>query len=260
MQKFITFVKKFCSDLKSRPIPGAAALLLLTGAVHLWAFTWGVYGARDCIRYLTGAIRWAEQGSYDLFYFPPLPCFLMKLLIQLGFSPDTAGRIYSFLPGLFVPLAAYIFILRTTGNRRLARYASIILIFHPLLLSFSVMPLRESLYVLFVLLILISGHAALTTQRLLPWLSCALFTALGWCCRFETLEFVALAFIALFILLLQKRYKFCKAVCHFGAYFLCTVALWVLLTVATGGRACFKFQFDNYIFNKWNLFVLRWKA
>lgn len=260
MKKFTAFIQKICFELKSRPLAGAAALLLLTAAVHFWAFSWVPYGERDSIRYLTGAIRWAEQGHYDLFVFPPLPCFLMKVLIQMGFSPDTAGRIYSFLPQLFIPLASYILALRLTGNRRLARYTGIMLIFHPLLIKFSIEPLRESVHVLLILLILISGHAALKTQKLLPWLSCALFTALGWCCRFETLEFVALAFIALFILLLQKRYKFCKAVCHFGAYFLCTVALWALLIVATGGKECFKFQFENYILNKWTLFVLRWKA
>lgn len=260
MQNFIVCIKKICSALKSRPLPGAAALLLLTGAIHLWAFSWSPYAERDSIRYLTGAIRWVEQGSYDLLALPPLPCFLIKLLIQLGFSPDTAGNIYSFLPGLFVPLAAYVFALRLTGNRRLARYTAIMLIFHPLLVMFAIKPLRESLHILLILLLFISGHAGLKTQKILPWLTCALFTALGWCCRFEAVEFIVLAFIALTVLTIQKRYAFTKAIYHFGVYFFCTFLLWALLTAAFGGKECFKYQVDRYIIKRWKWTVQRWKV
>lgn len=259
MVSFIRIARNAYSALKSRPLPGAAALLLLTGCVHLWAFSWCPYVSRDSVRYLTGAIRWAEQGSYDLFHFPPLPCFLMKLLLQMGFSPEAAGNIYSFLPGLFVPLASYVFALKASGNRRLARYTSVMLIGHPLLLAFSVEPLRESLFILLALLIMICGITGLKEQKLLPWFYCSVFTALAWCCRFEALEFVILAFFVLLLNFLQKRTPFRKAAAHFTVYLVCTILLWGVFTVATGGVKCFNYQFENYVLNKWNLFLVRWK-
>ena len=259
MKRLTDFFVKIYTEIKKNPLRETAALLLLTGAVHLWAFTWAPVISRDAIAYLAAAARWAENGVYDYFYFPPLTCFLIKLFIQMGFSPETAGHIYSFLTGLFIPAAAYIFALATTGNRRLARYTAIMLIGHPLLVFFSVEPLRDGLYVLLTLLLLTAGVTGLKTQKLGPWILCGVLTAAAWCCRFEALEFTALAFLALLILVIQKRYSFVKAVCHFLLYLFLCGTFWALITFAAGGRECFKYQYDNYILNKWNLFVQRWK-
>ena len=260
MRRVAFCFKRIIFLMKNRPLPGAAALLLFTAAIHLWAFSWAPFISRDSIQYLNAAARWAEKGSYDLFYFPPLPCFIMKLLIQLGFSPDSAGHIYSFTTGLFIPLAAYILILKVTSNRRLARYSAIMLTVHPLLMLFAVEPLRDGLFLLLSLLAMIAAFEGLKTQKVLPWLIGSVFTAAAWCCRFEALELVLLAFLALSVAVAKKQYTFLKAAGHFMLYTLSVLCLWGLLTAATGGLKSFDYQYRNYILNKWNLLVKRWKV
>lgn len=260
MRRVVFYFKRSLFLLKNRPLPGAAALLLFTAAIHLWAFSWSPYISRDAVQYVNVAARWAEKGSYDLLAFPPLPCFCMKLLIQLGLSPECAGKVYCFTTGIFIPLAAYMLILRATSNRRLARYSAIMLTVHPLLLQFSVEPLRDGAFLLLALLAMNCGLAGLKRQKLLPWLSASIFTAAAWCCRFEALELTALAFIALTVGTVKKQYPFLKAAGHFLLYFLCGLLFWILLTAATGGKESFKAQYDNYILNKWDLLVKKWKV
>jgi hypothetical protein len=260
MRHILFYLQRSLFLLKNRPLPGAAALLLFTAVIRLAASSWMPYISRDAVQYVNAAARWAERGSYDLFSFPPLPCFLIKVLIQLGLTPDCAGHVYSFVTGLFVPLAAYSLTVKATSNRRLARYTALMLAVHPLLLQFSLEPMRDSAFILLGVLAMTAGMEGLKKQKLLPWLLCAVLTAAAWCCRFEALELAALALIALAAAAFRKQYPFMKAAGHFLIYLFSAILLWFLLTLAAGGKACFKFQYENYILNKWNLLVERWKV
>ena len=174
--------------------------------------------------------------------FPPLPCYLIKLLIQLGLSPEAAARLYAFVPGCLVPLVAYALAADTTGNRRIARYAAIFFVFHPTLLFFSVMPIRDSLYILLAGISLWTGFLAVRSQRTWLWILFACCGALSWCCRHEGMELLPLAFLVLVFELFSKRYSWGKAALHFLLVLLIMPTLWFSIGYLTGGMEPFAVQ------------------
>ena len=245
--------------LKTDRIAGCAGVLLLTAAVHLGALSLVPVWERDSIAYVTAAAHWSATGEYLLPVFPPLPCFIVKVLIQLGLQPETAAKCFSFLTGLPVPLLGYLIAMKMTGNRRVARYTAFMLIFHPMLVFFSVQVLRDSAYVLFVSLLTLAVVDAVKKQTLVSWLLCALWTAFSWACRFETLEFFLLLPLVAAVRVWQKSYPWKKALLHLTTYWICSTVLWIVLTVATGGREVFLSQYNTYIKHKFTLLVQRWK-
>ena len=254
-----TAVKNCYCFLKTDRLAGAFGLLLLTAAVHLWAQSLVPVWERDSITYVTAATHWAATGEYLLPEFPPLPCFMVKVLIQLGLQPETAAKCFTFLTGLPVPLLGYLIAMKMTGNRRVARYTAFMLIFHPMLIYFSVQPLRDSAYILFVSLLTLAAVDAVKKQTVVPWLLCALWSAFSWACRFETLEFFLLLPLVAAVRVWQKSYPWKRALLHLMTYWVCSIVLWIVLTVATGGREVFVSQYNTYIKHKLTLLVQRWK-
>lgn len=252
-------VKKYCHFLKTDQVAFFSWLLLLTAVVHLIAFTWMPVFERDAIAYVTTSAHWAEKGEYLLPVFPPLPCFMIKVLIQMGLAPEFAGKLFSFLTGLPVPLLGYLIAMKAIGNRQVARCTAVMLIFHPMLIYFSVLPLRDSAYILFISLLLLAALDAVKKQTLLPWLLCALWSAASWACRYETLEFFLVLPLVAALRVWQKSYPWKKALLHLFVYGICTVILWVGLTLAVGGKEVFVSQYNTYIKYKLILLAKRWK-
>lgn len=252
-------LQEFFLFLKTDPLAGGSALLLLTGVVHLATLFWAPVLERDSVTYITTAVIWAEKGEYIVPHFPPLPCFIIKVLYQLGLPAEFAGRLFSFLFGLPLPLVAYCFALKATGNRRLARYGALMTVFHPLLLSVSTFPLRDSAYVLLAGLVMVYGIDGLKNASFKDWGICALWTGAALCCRVETLEFLLLVPLLLGVRILQKAYPFKRACCCLLLYWLCTGAVWFLLMLGTGGQKSLEAQYDNYVRGKLILLRERWK-
>ena len=255
-----TKVHKIVHFLKTDPLAGGTVLLLLTAAVHGLALFWGGVLERDSVTYITAAVRWADKGEYIVPHFPPLPCFIIKCLYQAGLSPDAAGRLFSFLFSLPLPLVAYCFAVKATGNRTLARYGAFMTVFHPLLLYVSTFPLRDSIYVLLAGLVMTAGIDALKNPSLKAWSFCALWTGAALSCRVETLEFFLLFPMLVLVRVLQKAYPLKKGLCCLIFYWFCAGLVWFLLVWGTGGRECFDAQYDNYIRGKLILLRERWNA
>lgn len=245
--------------LKTDPYAGTAGLLLLTAAVHLLAFSWMPTWERDAVTYVTASAHWAATGKYILPFFPPLPCYMIKLLIQMGLSPAMAAKCFCFLTGLPIPLLGYLITMKAIGNRQTARYTAFMLIFHPMLIYFSVQPIRDSAYILFIALLLTAAVDAVKKQTLAPWLLCALWTAAAWACRYETLEFFLVLPLVLLLRVWQKGYPWKKALLHPVVYGVCSLILWIGLTLATGGKELFESQYNTYIKHKLTLLAERWK-
>ena len=252
-------VSKGCRFLKTDQTAFFSCLLLLTAAVHLIAFTWMPVLERDSVAYVTTAAHWAETGEYLLTFFPPLPCFFIKVLIQAGFSAELAGKTVSFLAGLPVPLIAYLITMKAVGNRRTARYTAFMLVFHPMLIYFSVLPLRDSVYILFVSLLLLAAIDAVKKQSMKAWLLCALWTAASWACRYETLEFFLVLPLVTALRVWQKSYPWKKALLHLFVYGVCSAVLWVGITLAVGGKQVFVSQYNVYVKKKFVQLGKRWK-
>ena len=217
-------------------------VLIASAVMRFIAWDWAPLLERDSVGYVNAAAVWAATGKYTVPQFPPLPCYLIKLLIQLGLAPETAARLYAFVPGCLVPVVAYALAMESTGNRRIARYAAIFFIFHPTLLFFSVMPIRDSLYILLAGLSLWIGLRAVRHQETRLWILYACCCALAWCCRHEGMEFLPLTALILFIELIRKRYTWRKAALHFLLVLLITPTLWFTIGFLTGGMEPFALQ------------------
>jgi len=231
-------IREFC--LKPRVF--LLLVLAASAVMRLIAWDWTPVLERDSVAYINAAAVWAETGKYIVPQFPPLPCYLIKLLIQLGLAPETAARLYAFVPGCLVPLAAYAIALETTRNARVARYTAVFCIVHPTLLFFSAMPIRDSLYILLAGVSLWIGFLAVRDQETRLWVLFACCSALTWCCRHEGVEFLPLAAVTLAFQLCRKRYPWRKAALHFLLFLLIMPTLWYFLSFAAGGAEPFNVQ------------------
>ena len=255
-----TKVQKIFHFLKTDPLAGGTVLLLLTAAVHLLALFRGKVLERDSVVYITTAVRWAADGVYVVPHFPPLPCFIIKSLYQMGLPPEAAGRAFAFLFSLPLPFVTYIFAMKATGNKRLARYGAFMTVFHPLLLYISVYPLRDSIYVLLAGLVMIAGIDALKAPSFKSWGLCALWTGAALSCRVETVEFFLLFPLLVSVRVLQKAYPLKKGLCCLLFYWFCAILVWFLLVWGTGGRECLEAQYENYVKGKLILLRERWNV
>jgi len=231
-------IREFCL----KPQVFLVLLFLASAVMRLVAWDWAPLLERDSVVYVNAAAVWAETGKYIVPQFPPLPCYLIKLLIQLGMAPEAAARFYSFLPGCLVPPVAYVFAMEALNNRRLARYAAVFCVFHPTLIVFSIMPIRDSLYVLLAGVSLWTGLLALRSRQTRLWILCACCCALAWCCRHEGMELLVLAFLGLAFELFRKRYTWRLAACHFLLFCLIMPAVWFGVSYAAGGAEPFRVQ------------------
>lgn len=231
-------IRKLCLE------PQVFLVLVFAAAavMRLIAWDWAPLLERDSVAYVNAAAVWAETGKYPVPQFPPLPCYLIRLLIQLGMAPESAARLYAFVPGCLVPVAAYLLAVEATGSKRIARYAAIFFIFHPTLLFFSVMPIRDSLYILLAGVALWIGLRAVRSRETGLWIAFAGCAALAWCCRHEGMEFLVLAFLALVIEVLKKRYPLRRAAFHFLLVLLIMPTVWFEIGFLTGGREPFVVQ------------------
>ena len=219
-------------------------LFLAAAAVvaRLIAWSWSPLLERDSVGYVNAAAVWAATGKYVTPQFPPLPCFLIQLLIRLGLEPETAARLYAFLPGCLVPLMGYAVALESSGSRRVARYAAVLLLFHPMLLYFAAEPMRDSLYILLAGGALWAGIRALRSRLIRCWLLFGCLCGLGWTCRHEMLEFLPLTVIGLVIEVWRKRYAWPRALLHFLIFIAVTGLLWFGITLSLGGKTTFDAQ------------------
>ena len=245
-------IGEFC--LKPQVFP--VLVFLASAVMRLVAWEWAPLLERDSVGYINAAAVWAATGKYPVPQFPPLPCYLIKLLIQLGMAPESAARLYAFLPGCLVPVTAYFLAVEATGNRRIARYAAVFFIFQPTLLFFSVMPIRDSLYILLAGIALWIGLRAVRSRQTRLWIAFACCGALAWCCRHEGMEFLALALLALTFELFKKRYPLRRAALHFLLVLLIMPTLWFAVGYLTGGMEPFAVQ-SALVMNHFRDFVRR---
>ena len=229
-------------ELCLKPQVFLVLVFLASAVMRFVAWNWAPLLERDSVDYVNAAAVWAETGKYIVPQFPPLPCYLIKLLIQLGMAPESAARLYAFLPGCLVPVAAYVLAAEATAGRRIARYAAVFFIFHPTLLFFSVMPIRDSLYILLAGVALWIGLRAVRSQETRLWIGFACCGALAWCCRHEGMEFLILAFLALVFESVKKRYPLRRAALHFLLVLLIMPTLWFAVGYLIGGMEPFAVQ------------------
>ena len=210
---------------------------------------------RDSTLYLAWAKSWFETGNYHFYGLdnivrtPPLMPWAIKTVMASGFSAEVAGRAISLFLGSLIPVAGFLFALKISRNIRIALLAAVLLVIHPDLVSYSIQPQRENLYLLFGAILLILAADAVRNDSTLEWGVCGGMLSLALFCRQEALEFAILVPLVLLLLCCFKKISLKQAFAR-SAVFLVSFALVFLLMLSF-------VDFDyEFFFIPWKIFAL----
>ena len=170
---------------------------------------------RDAALYLVMADSWYETGDYAhtllYSYVPPFPLLTIKSLMASGIGAEAAGRTLSLFFGSMTAVIAFLFVFKLCRNIRIALLTGILFIFHPDLVTYSVQPLRENIYIFFIGALLTMIVDAVHDNSAVKWGICGIPLSLAFFSRYETAEFFLIIPVIIVILLFLKRIKLKQA-------------------------------------------------
>ena len=224
---------------KSLPIrdPGLAAAFLFFLALRIFAHFRFPALSRDGCYYLMLVQRWLESGNFDVlmntpdFWIPPLPLFMMKLLVGCGFSLEFAGVGLNILLGSLLPLVVFLITNELCTNRKIAWGAMLLCGVNPSMITLSIDPLRDMPYLFFAGCFLWQLCVAARRPHWRPWCLSGCFFALALLSRYEAAEMLLLVFAALAAGAAYKTISWRRAAV-FGLLYLAAVsATFLILTL-----------------------------
>lgn len=149
----------------------------------------------DGIYYCKIAESWSNCSSfsdllnqYPNYRVPPFFLWMMKLLIQCGVSPHSAGIGINMFAGALLPLVLYAIAWQIFHHRVMALAAALLLVVHPTRLELSIEPLRDMLYLLFCGTFFWSFLLAARQKTIWMWSLTATSLVLAAFTRYEALE------------------------------------------------------------------------
>ena len=166
---------------------------------------------RDAALYLIMADSWYETGDYVhtllYSYVPPFPLLTIKCLMASGIGAEAAGRTLSLFFGSMTSVVAFLFVFKLCRNIRIALLAGILFVFHPDLVTYSVQPLRENIYIFFIGMLLTMIVDAVHDNSAVKWGVCGIPLSLAFFSRYETMEFFLFIPLIILTLFFLKRIK-----------------------------------------------------
>ena len=157
---------------------------------------------RDAALYLIKTESWYVSHDYQAAFsnvkkFPSLPLLAIKELMRLGYGVEPVGRAFNIYIGSLIPIVCFFLVLKLLKDARLALISSVLLSIHPNLISYSIQPLRETLYIFFVELFLYHLIDAVKRESYVGCIYCGIFASLSFFCRYEAVELIAVFIIIL---------------------------------------------------------------
>ena len=193
--------------------------------------------SRDGCVYIRLARIWYETGSFQGILQestnlspPPLYLYLMKCLMHLGFSAEMAGIGINLLLGTFTPLIAYGITHEVSQDKNIAVCSAFLTAVTPAMNTLSVKVQRDMIYLFFAGIAIWLLLAGVRRMKWGYWFGAGLACGCALLTRFETLEFLLIVPLALFILWLQKFYSRKKAFCYGGIFFLSFAGFMLVLS------------------------------
>lgn len=206
---------------------------------------------RDGALYLFLAERWQETGNYAQTIaggtvVPPFPVFTIMKMVAWGFPSEIAGRSIALFLGSLVPILGYCISYMLFKNVWLSGISVVFFIFHPVLISYSIQPLRENYYLFFLGLTIISIIKGLKDKRITDWVLCGFFLSFSIYSRYESLEQLVFCPLILFYLVMRKKLILKKAIVFLCAFFLTNIGTSVFLLSITNFDSSFITKISKY--------------
>lgn len=167
---------------------------------------------RDSVNYIGIIQLWHETGSIDGvlkihpdFWFPPLSMFCGKILVDCGFSAESAAVGLNIFFACFLPLIAFGIAREITQNKNIALCSAILLSFNPTVIDLAVEAQRDMPYLFFCGLLLFFSSCAIRRDRWYWWGAAGAAFAPSFLLRHETLEMLPVFGIYLLVMLIIKK-------------------------------------------------------
>lgn len=215
--------------------------------------------SRDSCSYLLFARAWFNSGDFQSVIelrgqnqtqIPPLFLYMIKCLMHIGFSAETAGIGINLVLGTFSPLLVYAIAFETIKRRDVALCAALLAAVNPTLDMFSSEAQRDMVYLFF------SGVAILLLVAGIRWRSMKCWVGAGFACacavltRAEALECLPIVLFALLVLGIGKHLPW-KRCALSGCSFVLSFAVGIFLLSSLMGMNGFLIaNYGKYINGK----------
>lgn len=265
-------IKKFCSAHKSLLV--CVGLFVVALAIRLISLSLEPQIPRDSVLYLGVAEGWFRGGTLDSlldawarlapgtsFYPPPLFFYLVRLGMSCGLNAESAGKAISVFTGSLVPVMVYLAVCEWTPDRRIRYGAALLALFHPGLVDFSRVPLRDGLGEFLISVLVWQFSRMLSCDRKRDWIVAGAVWCAAVLTRYENWEFLIILFGILFYDLFVVRKTAVRGAFAALARFGVSAMLFLLLFgFASGfGPAEFADCGVRYLHKQWFNIQSRWE-
>ena len=216
--------------------------------------------SRDGVMYLDLSQVWAETGSFEgllehspySWKIPPLPLYLMKLLIDCGLSPAVAGVGLNIIMGSVLPLIVYKIGRLLFEDRRISLVTAFMMAVNPSMIEFAIEPQRDMIYLFFCGWFIYFIIKGLKQDSLVSFCGAGVFFALSMMTRYETLEMIPLFFFALLFCGIRKYLKWKRILLHITASVIIAGAVILSLTYLMGVEDHIFHSYQKYYQEKYD--------
>lgn len=179
---------------------------------------------RDAALYLSLAERWQETGEYvqtmaDGTVVPPFPLYTIMKLMNWGLDSEIAGRSIALFLGAMIPVLGYIVSYLIFNDVLVSGISTVLFIFHPTLISYSIQPLRENYYLFFLGLTIVAGIKGIKDHKIKDWGLCGVFLSFSIFSRYESMEMLIVFPLLLLILFFSRKTNLKKTATLLFAFF-----------------------------------------
>lgn len=218
-----------------------AGIFILSLLLRLFCWFMEPTLSRDAIAYVGIISAWYTKGDFSgvLSYWPdcripPLPVWLVLLLVKYGIPLEAAGIGLNLTLGALIPLLVYLIAKVATKDKSIAYGAALLAAVHPMLIELAIEIQRDTTYLFLIGLVLWFLLEAIQKESSFFWGVGGIFLGLSILSRFESLELLPLVFCYLAGSVCFKTQKFHIALKQLGVFYIGVIVAFTLTTWLMG--------------------------
>lgn len=246
LNKKVCTMKKRKQRKRSIIVLFFVSTILIGVAMRIAKWNASPYLSRDSVYYIE-KITIFNKGGHQLYlntldkkYYPPMHLYLASLLMKFGIGSLEAGISLNILLGACIPIIIFYISKTIINDTRIALMSLIITMFHPSIMNLSLEIQRDTGFIFFNSLSIMSILAGCKTHKMFDFICGGLFTAFGVMFRIENIELLIFMPIVLFISykIKSKKNKFLLSKLIKNGFWYLTSSLFflILLFVMVGIR------------------------